>query len=172
MRTLVCYFSETGNTRRVAEAIHAALEGEKALLSMSAVESLAGWDLAFVGLPVREFGPAEPARAFLAEKVAGKKVALFVTHATASDDPEPGVRKLLARTLERCRRAAVGAEVLGLFDCRGELSAAKAAEMAASDNELLQVFAKVRDETRGHPDAQDLDAARAFARDIEKICRG
>lgn len=163
MKALVCYVSKTGNTRKVAEAIAGALGCEKELRPLESAGELKGYDLVFLGFPVWEFGPADPAREFLETKVAGAKLALFVTHAMPSAG-EPPVVKMLDRILGRSRRMAQGANVLGVFHCRGELSAQMAESMGKSDNPLLQHFAASRPETLGHPDGGELEAAREFAR--------
>ncbi|MGC4117330.1 MAG: flavodoxin family protein [Myxococcales bacterium] len=162
MKALVCYVSKTGNTRKVAEALFQALTCEKALSPLEEVGALSGYDLVFLGFPIWEFGPAEPAREFLESRVAGTKVALFLTHAMPSAGA-PQAMSFLDRILGRCRRLAQGANVLGLFHCRGELSAEMAEGMARSDNPMLQHFASTRPESLGHPDEGELQAARAFA---------
>jgi len=40
MKTLVTYFSQTGNTKKVADAIYEAIEGEKEIKPVNEVESL------------------------------------------------------------------------------------------------------------------------------------
>ena len=65
MKTLVAYVTQSGNTRKVAEAIYGEIPGEKELKELSEVESLEGYDLAFVGFPIIAFGPEKSAREFL-----------------------------------------------------------------------------------------------------------
>ncbi len=162
MKALVCYVSRTGNTRKVAEALASALTCEKDLLPLEAVGELRGYDLVFLGFPVWDFGPAEPAREFLEARVAGARLAMFVTHAMPSAG-DPMAAKLLDRILARSRRMAQGAQVLGVFHCRGELSAETAETLAKSDDPMFQRFAAIRPETLGHPDEGELQAAREFA---------
>ena len=105
MTILVTYFSQTGNTKKVAEAIAAEIEGEKELLPMKQVESLEGYDLSFVGFPIQQFGAPPVATKFLGEKAAGKKVALFVTHASPSNHP------LIGNLLDKCKEAASSSDL-------------------------------------------------------------
>jgi flavorubredoxin len=70
IRAAVCYYSRTGNTRRVAEHIHRALEdGEvgSALLEIKPELELdyLDYELVFLGAPVYGFLPPEPVSAFL-----------------------------------------------------------------------------------------------------------
>ena len=105
-------------------------------------------------------GPAQPAKEFLARHCAGKNIALFVTHATSEDQEE------LPAWLAKCREAAAGANILGMFDCRGELSQSTADLMLKSGDPKLIAWAQERSETIGQPDAARLERARAFAREI------
>ena len=78
VRTLVTYLSSSGNTRRVAEAIHAALPGSS-MMAMADVGPLDGHDLIFAGFPVIAEGSPRRAKRFL-RRAQGRRVALFLTH--------------------------------------------------------------------------------------------
>ncbi len=160
MKVLVAYMSQTGNTQKVAEAIFSEITGEKEIEKLEEVASLDGYDLAFVGFPIHAFGPAEPAKQFLLSRCAGKAVALFITHAAAEDGE--GTQAWV----NACLECAAQAEVLGSFDCQGELSAEIAEFLIKSDDPNLQAFGKQRDATLGQPDASRLEKARQFAREI------
>jgi flavodoxin len=160
MKTLVTYFSQTGKTKLVAEAVYEAVEGEKDLRPMEGVASLEGYDLVFVGFPVIAFGPAPQAKEFLKKHGAGKKVALFITHAAPEGDEK------LMEWLAKCREAAAGADLLGMFDCQGELSEQIADLLIKSDDPLLKAFGERRGETIGQPDESRLQKARLFAAEI------
>lgn len=159
MRILVTYFSQSGNTRKVAEAIHEELGSDAELKELSEVENLDGYDLTFLGFPIMAFGPAQPAKEFMEKHADGKKVALFVTHAAPEDEAQ------LEDWLVNCRKAATCAESVGFFHCQGELAEAVAEALLKSDNEMLQAFGRRRPDTLGQPDAERLARARAFARE-------
>ena len=83
MKPCVLYFSRTGNTKRLAEAIAQSLNApvfELASFDPAAVESC---DLIFLGTPVEGFRPAKETVAYLEHlpKTEGKKVVLFCTYA-------------------------------------------------------------------------------------------
>lgn len=160
MKTLVAYFSQTGKTKLVAEAIYESIEGEKELKQLGEVESLEGYDLAFIGFPIIAFGPAREGKEFLEQKAAGRKVALFVTHAA------PEGQEGIGEWLERCREAAASAELVGFFDCQGELSEAIAEALMKSDDPMMRGFGERRPETIGQPDEARLRRARDFAREV------
>ena len=162
MKVLVTYMSQTGNTKKVAEAIFQEIKGKKEIKPMSEVNSLNGYDLAFIGLPIQAYGPAAEGKSFLEQHSKGKNIALFITHASPEEQSE------LQEWLGKCKAAAVGANILGLFNCRGELSQAIADFMLNSGDPKLAEWAKERPQTLGQPDAARLNRARNFARVIMK----
>lgn len=158
MKTLVTYFSQTGKTESVAQAIFEEIEGDKEIKKFDEVTNLGDYDLAFIGFPVHSAGPAKPAKAFLENNVAGKRIALFVTHASAEDAPD------LPAILEKCKAAAGSAEIVGMFNCQGQLSDEIIGFLKKSDNPAHQAFAAYGPQTKGQPDSARIDKARAFAR--------
>ncbi|MBM3155907.1 MAG: flavodoxin [Chloroflexi bacterium] len=162
MKILVTYMSQTGNTKKVAEAIYQEIKGKKEIKPMSEVSSLAGYDLAFVGLPIQAYGPGAEGKSFLEQHSKGRNIALFITHASPEEQPE------LKEWLGKCKAAAVGANIVGIFNCRGELSQAIADFMSNSGDPALAAWAKERPDTLGQPDAARLKKARTFAREIMK----
>lgn len=160
MKTVVACMSQTGNTRKVAEAIFGEIQGEKEIKELSELDGLEGYDLSFVGFPIQAYGPAGEAKTFLEKHCAGKDIVLFVTHASA-EDSEP-----LQEWLAACRTAATGANVIGMFNCRGELSKAVVDFMKSSGDPDLAAWAEELSDTLGQPDAARLERARVFARDI------
>ena len=159
MKSAVVYHSATGNTRKVAGAIAGAL-GDVTPVPLSDAPQLDGCDLVFVGMPIERFGPPKAACAFLAQRCAGRQVALFVTHAAPEEAPQ------VAPWLEECRRAAAGADVVGLFHCQGQLAEPVKQAMLASGMPELAAFAEMADVAAGQPDESRLEAAAAFAREM------
>lgn len=60
MKTVVACMSQTGNTRKVAEAIFGEIQGEKEIKELSELDGLEGYDLSFVGFRSRHM--VRPAR--------------------------------------------------------------------------------------------------------------
>ena len=160
MKVLIAYHSVSGNTRKVAEAIYKEIRADKEMLPLSEVKDLRGYDLSFIGFPIHAYGPAKEAKEFLEKKVAGKDIALFITHSAPEEEP------LVQNWLAACKIAASGANLLGLFDCRGELAQNIADMMLASKDADLIDKAERRHETLGQPDAGRLKKARRFAKDM------
>ncbi len=160
MRVLVAYLSKTGNTKKVAEAIYEALDCEKEIVPIDQVGDISSYDLSFLGFPVQKLGPHPTAVRFLRQHCQpGRDVALFITHAAPEDEP------LLAGWLQGFREAAAGANILGMFDCQGQLARGVKFVMSLLPDRELRAMAK-RDNSAGQPDAARLGRARAFAREI------
>ena len=157
-KTLVTYFSQTGNTKAVAEAIFASLEGDKEIQPMEDGLSLDGYGLVFIGFPVQSHSVPYKADTFLRRVPVGKKIALFCTHGSL-----PGHR-LSREALEYALVCAAKAKLLGTFACRGKLSL-KALEFLSKSPEH-QEWTDMAASAATHPDATDLAEARAFARKI------
>jgi flavodoxin len=163
MNTLVAYWSQTGNTRKIAEAIYETLSGEKEIKSFDEVDSLDEFDLTFIGFPVMQFGPPMQAKKFIATQAKGRTIALFVTHATLSANDDPSQQDLLEKELNRCRTACSQSVLVGMFHCQGELSEKMANELHGSGISMLMEFAALRPITIGHPDHQEIEKAKDFA---------
>ncbi|MCX6269372.1 MAG: flavodoxin [Bacteroidetes bacterium] len=166
MKYLVAYWSQTGNTKKVAEAIFMVLPGEKFIKTLDEVGTLDGFDLIFIGFPVMQFGPPPAVKKFLSDQVAGKKIALFVTHAMLSNTEDPRQQAILHKELEKCRSACSGSQLAGLFHCQGELSETVANELLSSHLPMLMEFAAMRPDTIGHPDQAELEEAEKFAMSV------
>ena len=166
MKVLVTYLSQTGNTKKVAQAIFDEITCEKELKKIEETSGLDNYDMVITGFPVWQFGPAEPARKFLAEHAGGRRIALFVTHAMDPESPDEASREMLKGILQKCRDAAAGGDLTGFFSCRGELSENIAAFLLKSNDPAMRKFGEMRALTTGHPDAKAIESARQFAKDI------
>ena len=166
MKYLVTYWSQTGNTKKVAEAIYNALPGEKFIGPYDKVENLDGFDLTFIGFPIMQFGLPTAAKKFLAAHAAGKKIALFITHAMLSNPGNQQQQIMLEKELEKCRSSCSASILTGSFHCQGELSEKTASELISTEIPMLMEFASMRALTIGHPDPEELVAAGTFAKKI------
>ncbi len=84
VKTLITYFTRTGNTKLVAEAIFEALPGDKTLQPMAEAGDIAPFQFIFAGFPVQTHSVPYPAEVFLKTIPYGKKVALFSTHVSVT----------------------------------------------------------------------------------------
>ncbi len=156
MNILVAYYSETGNTRRVAEAIFAALgHTRKKLQPIDQAGPLGEYDLILCGFPVQHHSvPAKIIR-FLGEIPLGKKVALFATHGSLRGGEKAVSAFYAALSLLQ------GKTVLGTFGCRGQVKPQLIDDWM--DSPQHQAWAREAQSANGHPDAADLEDARSFA---------
>jgi len=160
-KTLVTYFSRTGNTKLVAEAIYDALAGDKVLKPMSEAGDLAAYHLLFVGFPVQTHSVPYPVEIFLKSIPEGKKVALFSTHGSVTGS------RLSREALEYASVLVAKAKVVGTFSCRGKVSM-KALEVLMQSPEH-EAWADMAASAATHPDPSDLEDVRAFARWIATL---
>lgn len=161
MKTLVTYVTQTGNTKKVAEAIYGEIAGKKDIKPLSEVKDLEGYDLAFIGFPVMQFDIPKNARSFIEEKTKGKNIAVFMTHAI----PE-GAEPIQSWT-GSVKETAAAAKLLGVFECQGELAQNVIDMLLKSDNPQMQEFAKLGPSTKGQPDESRLKKARLFAKEVQ-----
>lgn len=160
LKILVTYFTQTGNTKKVADAIYDALPKDKDIKPLAAVKSLEDYDFTFIGFPIHQSGPANKARNFIKSKANAKKIVLFTTYASSSESP------IMKDILIRCKESACDSELCGIFDCQGEMSELIADMLMESEDPLYQQAGKMRDATIGHPTELELENARNFTKNI------
>ena len=161
MKVLIAYHSISGNTKKVAETIYKEIRADKEMLPLSEVRDLKGYDLSFIGFPIQGYGPSKEAKEFLEKKVAGRDIALFVTH-SAPEEGEPKLEQWLAA----CKIAASGANIVGFFHCQGQLAQNIKELMLNSKDPQLIAWAERGGETLGQPDRGRLKKAARFAKEI------
>lgn len=159
MKVLVAYMSSTGNTKKVAEAVYGEIDCEKEIKPIKEVQDIGAYDLAFLGFPTHALGPDKKVKEILARHCTnGRKVALFVTHGAPEDFAE------LPEWMAGFKQAAAGANVVGFFDCQGEIAKSVKFIMRISSDKKVRSWAKM-DNSKGQPDQARLERARAFARE-------
>jgi len=99
MKTCVVYFSRTGNTKRLAQAI--ADTANAPIFDMAATQpsAIEDFDLLIIGTPVEGSSPAKEASAFIESmpKMEGKKAILFCTNRLFGSGR---TMKIMEKTLE------------------------------------------------------------------------
>jgi len=156
LKTLVTYFSLTGNTKKIAETVHETLEGEKEIKKIEESTDLNEYDLIFVGFPVHSHSVPFKVETFMKNIPQGKKIAFFSTHGSLSGS------QLSREALEYAGVLASKAKVLGSFSCRGKVSPEVLEVLIKSPEHVA--WAEMAPSARNHPDQNDLEDARAFAR--------
>ena len=167
MNILVAYSSETGNTRKVAEAIAAALPGA-ALYDVKAAPDPAAYDFIAMGFWVDKGGPNKEAAEYMA-RIRGKKVLTFFTLGANPDS-------MHAKTCAEAAPKAYGegTEQVAAFWCQGAIAPNLIAwmrKMPAGNPHAPTPEAEKRwAEAAKHPDETDLQhAAQAAAEALAKV---
>jgi len=155
MNVLVAFYSLTGNTRKVAEAIFAGVRhSQKILLPIDQVDDPGKYDLIFCGFPVQHHSLPAKMTHFLQKIPPGKKLALFATHGSLR-----GGEKAISAFYTAISLTS-GRTMLGTFGCRGQVQFQQLDEWMEKPQE--RAWAMEAQSANGHPDAADLEDATAF----------
>ena len=162
MTVLVAYMSKTGNTKKVAQAIFEEISDEKEIRPIDKVDSIDGYDIAFLGFPIHAMGPDKKTVDLLEKHcVSGRNVALFITHMAPENAQE------LPTWLDKFRQAAKGANIVDMFDCQGQVAKPVKLFMLVAPDAKLRSWAR-QDNSKGQPDKARLDRARVFSKNVMK----
>ncbi len=179
MKVLVAYYSETGNTEKVAKAIHEETskkhEAHLRRISEVTAEAISDYDLVFLGSPCHSANLAAPVRRLLRSlpKSPKYKLAGFFTHSVPSPERQPEARDSFNTWAGRCVASFENTskrkkmEFLGYYNCEGVPSPATQEfirnNVFESDAEMWERYIE---EAKGHPDDEDLRRAQEFAQNV------
>jgi flavodoxin I len=158
MKALVTYYSQTGNTEKLARAIYEAIHVEKEILPIENVKSAEGYDIIFVGFPVQAHSVPAKIHFFFKNLPAGQNIAFFCTHGSLRGGHLP------KQAIEHAIGLAPRAKILGTFGVRGRVNA-KVIERLMNLVEH-RAWAQEAQGACEHPDDADLADGREFARAI------
>ena len=158
-RILVTYQSQSGNTKKVAQAIYEAIPEPKEIKPIQEAQYLKEYDLIFMGFPVHGSGPNSKARTYLENNTKSKQIALFITHAAPEDAPE------MPESIQKFCDAAAEANIIDVFHCQGQLSSIVKTVMRFAPDPQIREWAKT-DKSKGQPDAIRLEKAAFFAKRV------
>ncbi len=149
MKTLVVYSSQSGNTKKLAEAVYEVLPGEKEIHPVEEAPDPEGFDLVAVGFWFKAGNP-DPKSAEYLRKVQGTRLFLFATHGAAPDSEHARKGMAAARAL------AEGADIVGTFNCQGAVKPGLLEKVKARPNPPEWIGDA--DSAAGHPDEGDFEA--------------
>lgn len=161
--SLVAYYSLTGNTKKIAEAIFEALPPPKAIHPLADVHNLEEYDLVFAGFPVQSHSVPHKVEQFLKTIPKGKKLALFSTHGSLTGS------RLSREAIEHAVVVSSQAKLISTFSCRGKVSP-QALEVLSRSPEH-EAWTDMAASAGPHPNKHDLAEARAFARWVITLSR-
>lgn len=158
MKALVTYYSETGNTEKLAQAIYNSLVIDKEMKPVQEIINTEGYDIIFYGFPVQAHSVPAKAVNFFSRLPKGQKIAFFSTHGSLRGGILP------KQAFEHAVSLAMQAKVLGHFGCRGQVKAELLdALMKKPEHEAWATEAQ---SAAGHPDEHDLADAKSFAAEM------
>jgi len=184
LKVLVSYFTQTGNTEKVAEAIYEEVLSKGHEVHLKKVneitaDSLDAYELVFLGSACHSSDLARPVKRILEgiAKLPRFKLAGFATHATYT--PEGGRREqeLYERWASTCVKSFEKAseekqiDFLGYFGCQGAPSPPIEEFIRNTiiiDEEEWRAYIA---EVRKHPTEKDLQKAREFAQEVLAKCQ-
>ena len=147
MRSLIVYSSQSGNTKKLAEAVYEALPGEKGIYPVEEAPDPNGYDLVAVGFWFKAGNP-EPKSAEYLKRIQGARLFLFATQGAANGSEH------VKKGMEAAKSLAKGAEIVGTFDCQGAVNPGLLEKVKARPNPPEWIGDA--DGAVGHPDEADL----------------
>ncbi len=152
MKILIAYSSQTGNTRKLAEAVHITVPGAE-LSPVELAPNPERYDLVYVGFWVEAENANAAAREFM-KKLGNQKIALFATLG-AYPDSQHAVESMTAAA-----EAAPYSTVIDTFICQGEIDRQMIEWMEKlpknHGNAPTDSRRKLWKDSEGHPDETDL----------------
>ncbi len=164
MKALVTYYSETGNTEKLAQGIFDGIEkAEKEILPVADATDLDAYDVIFCGFPVQSHSVPGKVESFLKGVPGGKKLALFATHGSLRGGQLAITAFYYALTL------AKNATIIGTFGCQGKVK--QQIIDALMQKAEHKAWAMEAQGAMGHPDTADLEDGKDFAAAMIKKAR-
>ena len=169
MKVLVTYFSQTGNTEKIAKAIceEASRANEAELKKLEEVSpgDVAGFDFILIGSPLHAGNLAGPTKDFLGSIQAGtgQKMAGFITH-FAPAYPEQAMDGFTEPMKAACKEK--GIEYKGCFDCQGALVESLHEVVKKKQNLTDEQWTDMVKQMTGRPNEEDESKAKAFTKEL------
>ena len=169
MNVLVTYFSQSGNTEKIAKAIYrCALRNNNAELKKLediTPDEVLVYDFIFIGSPLHAGSLAAPIKECLTVLQPGshQKMAGFITH-MAPAYPEQDMAAFAEPIKTACTKK--GIEYKGCFDCQGFLAESMHGAVQKKLNMNDEQWQEMVTQMTGHPDEEDERKAEAFAESV------
>ena len=180
MKILVGYFSETGNTKRVAEAIgeEAKAAGHDVHIEAAGeitASQLDEYAVVFLGSTCHSADVAAPLKSILDSIPEGSKLKLagFVTHSTTMPEDGEMQKDMYERWAGKCPvtfetvSKEKGIDFIGFFHCQGAPSP-QIEDFIRNNVPNIAQWDGYFEDVRKHPTPKDIEAAKAFTRDLLK----
>lgn len=153
MKTLVVYSSQSGNTKKLAKAVHDTLKGDIEMFPVEDAPAPDGYDLVAAGFWLQAGKPDPKSGEYLSKLGSGSRVFLFATHGAKAGSDH------VNNALSHAKELVNGADVAGTFTCQGEVNP-KVLEKIRQ-KETPPPWINDADLAVGHPDEADLSVLKA-----------
>ncbi len=157
MKALVVYSSQSGNTKKLAEAVYEVLPEEKEIHPVDEAPDPSGYDWVAVGFWFKSGNPDPKSSEYL-KKIKGTKLFLFATHGAAADSDHA------RKGMETAKALAEGAEIVGTFNCQGAVNPGLLEKVKARPNPPEWIGDA--DSAVGHPDENDINALKEKVKEV------
>jgi len=156
MKVLIAYYSQTGNTEKIARAIYEAAENETRVLEkVDEVDNLETYDMIFLGFPILHHSVPGDVAKLLQRIPESKSVAIFATHGSMRGG------KLAVEGFYHAVSLASNLRILGTFGAQGQVNH-HAMDKLIRLPEYRGWLEEARSATN-HPDKGDIADAMEFA---------
>lgn len=159
MKTLVVYSSQSGNTRKLANAVFDFINAEKEIYPVAEAPDPSGYDSVAVGFWLKA-GKPDPLSLEFLSKIKAQPLFLFATHGAATGSAHAEGAMSYARSV------VPEAKVLGTFSCQGEVNP-EVLERVSKKPEP-PVWLKDAPNAEGHPNRNDMQELNNVLENIRK----
>ena len=182
MKILVTYHSVTGNTKKIAEAIYESSSEDHEVhlkdMGVISIKDFAKYDLVFLGSACHDSDLAHPVLHLLEQTPSTSefKLAGFITHASYTAEGGEYEKNMYEQWVGKCIESFESfahdnnIKFLGFFNCMGIPSPAIEKfihNSIVTDEEKWSEYSEI---IKKHPDANDIEDAKKFAKKIQKMC--
>jgi flavodoxin len=147
MKSLIIYSSQSGNTKKLAQAVYESLAGPKDIFPVSEAPDPEDYDFVALGFWLQAGRPDPQSTEYLG-KIGKKPLFLFATHGAAAGSDHALDAMNYAKSL------APEAEILGTYSCQGEVNPNILEK--AKNKPKPPVWIDDAPEAVGHPDDTDI----------------
>lgn len=156
MKVLVTYYSQTGNTEKLAQSIYEGIEpAQKDILPVEEARNPESYDVIFCGFPVQAHAVPDKAASFMKNIPEGKKLAIFATHGSLRGG------ELAITAFYDALRLTPNGTVLGTYGCRGKVKSGILDALLEKPEH--RGWALEAQSAIGHPNEADLEDAKTWA---------
>ena len=148
MKSLIVYSSQSGNTKKLAQAVLESLTGSKEMYAVTEAPDPAGYDFIALGFWLQG-GKPDPKSAEYIGMVGKKQLFLFATHGAAGGSDHA------LKAMDHAKSLAPEADILGTYSCQGEVNP-KVLEKVKNKPEP-PVWIADAPNASGHPDEADIE---------------